>query len=185
LTPDPELLAQVAAGGGEAFGVFVVRHRDAVWRFARSLTRDAGAAEDALQETFLAAWRSAASFRGGTSALGWLLSIARHAVYRQHRTRTGEPDRLESLAELGEAAGWGAELSPDPLDAILQQDEVRRALAGLEVADRELLLLRDIEGLSNEECAGLLGLGMGALKSRLHRARLRFAARLRGERHGR
>ncbi len=180
---DSDLLVQSASGNAQAFEAFVLRHRQGVWRFARSLTRDAAAAEDALQETFLAAWRSAASFRGGGPALGWLLAIARHAVYRQHRIRAGAPERLESLAELGEAAGWGAE--PDPLDALLTQDEVRQALALLTVEDRELLLLREVEGLSNEACAGLLGLGLPALKSRLHRARLRFVSHFPGGHHGR
>ena len=182
LTGDSQLLQQAASGDANAFEVFVVRHREAVWRFTRSLERDPGTAEDALQETFLAAWKSAPSFRGEGSALGWLLSITRHAVYRQYRGKAGEPDRVESLAELGEAAGWGAE--EDPLDALVVKDEVDRALACLAVEDRELLILREVEGLTNEECAGLLGLGLPALKSRLHRARLRFVAYLRGECHG-
>lgn len=160
----------------------MVHHREAVWRFVRTLTRDEAAAEDALQETFLAAWRGAATFRGDGSALGWLLAIARHAVYRQHRVRAGEPERLDSLEALGEAAGWGAD--PDPLDTLVVQDEVRRALAHLVLEDRELLLLRDGEGLTNEACASLLELGLPALKSRLHRARLRFVSHLRGGRHG-
>ncbi len=182
LTWDSQLLLQAASGDANAFEAFVIRHRAAVWRFTRSLTHDSSSAEDALQETFLSAWRHAASFRGEGPALGWLLSIARHAVYRQFRDRAGEPERMESLAELGEAAGWGAD--PDPLDAILIKDEVDRALAHLPVEDRELLLLREVEGLSNEDCALLLNLGLPALKSRLHRARLRFVAHLRGERHG-
>ncbi len=180
---DPDLLIQTASGDSQAFEAFVIRHREAVWRFARSLTRDVAAAEDALQEAFLSAWRSAASFRGDGTALGWLLSITRHAVYRQHRVRAGEPERMESLAELGEAAGWGAD--PDPLEALVAQDEVRRALVRMAVEDRELLLLREVEGLSNEACACLLGVGLPALKSRLHRARLRFVSNFRGERHDR
>jgi len=182
LIQDPECLSQAALGDAKAFEAFVVRHREAVWRFVRSLTRDVSLAEDVLQETFLSAWRNAASFRGEDSALGWLLSIARNAVYRQHRGRAGEPEQIESLAELGEAAGWGSD--PDPLGALVVKDEVDRALARLRVEDREILLLRDLEGLTNEECARLLGLGLPALKSRLHRARLRFVAQLRGEHHG-
>ena len=182
LTGDPELLYQAATGDPRAFEAFVLRHREAVWRFARSLTRNPAMAEDALQEAFLAAWRGAASFRGEGSALSWLLSITRNAVYRQHRGRAGEPDQMESLAELGEAAGWGAEA--DPFNALVLKDEVDKALARLPLEDRELLLLREIEGLTNEDCASLLGLGLPALKSRLHRARLRFVAHLRGERRG-
>jgi RNA polymerase sigma-70 factor (ECF subfamily) len=182
LTGDPDLLARAARGDASAFEAFVLRHREAVWRLVRSLTRDLAAAEDALQETFLSAWRNAATFRGDSSALGWLWSIARNAVYRQHRTRVGAPERMESLAELGEAAGWGAET--DILDALLVKDEVNRALACLSLEERELLMLREVEGLSNEECASLLGVGLPALKSRLHRARLRFVAHLRGGHRG-
>ena len=105
MTGDAELLAQAATGDARAFDVFVLRHRQAVWRFVRSLTRDAATAEDALQEAFLSAWMGAAAFRSEGSALGWLLSIARRAVYRQHRGRAGEPESIESLADLGEAAG--------------------------------------------------------------------------------
>jgi len=179
---DPGLLAQAAAGDTRAFDAFVLRHQDAVWRFVRSLTRDPAAAEDALQETFLSAWRDASGFQGAPSALGWLFTIARHAVYRQFRGRTGEPARFESLADLGEAAGWGAE--PHPLDTLAAQDEVGRALARLTLEDREVLVLRELEGFTLEECAAQLDLGLPALKSRLHRARLRFIAHVRGEHHG-
>ena len=184
MTEDRSLLQRAAGGDAGAFEAFVEVHRQPVWRFVRSLTQDAAAAEDALQEAFLAAWRNAGTFRGEGSALGWLLTLARHALYRQFRQRAGAPERLESLeslAELGEAAGWGAE---DPEEAFLTQDEVRRALAKLSLEDRELLLLRDVEGLGNEACASILSLGLPALKSRLHRARLRFVAHLRGEHHG-
>jgi len=182
LTTDRNLLAQAAAGDAKAFEAFVVRHSKTVWSFTRSLTRNPATAEDALQETFLSAWKDAAGFHGDGSALGWLLAIARHAVYRQHRGRAGEPERMESLAELGEAAGWGAQ--EDPLAALVAQDEVARAMAALTLEDREILILKEIDGLSIEECGTLLGLGRPAVKSRLHRARLRFIAHLRGERHG-
>ena len=182
LITDQELLIQAASGNAKAFELFVVRHREVVWRFVRSLTREAASAEDALQDTFLSAWRDATRFEGNQSALGWLLTIARHAVYRQHRGRAGEPKRMESLSELGEAAGWGSE--SDPFDTFVIQDEVGKALARLSLEDREVLVLRESEGFSLEECAALLGLGLPALKSRLHRARLRFIAHLRGERHG-
>ena len=178
---DPALLARAVAGEEAAFNAFVARHREAVWRFVRSLTRDEGAAEDALQETFLAAWRNANSYRGEGPALGWLLAIARNAVYRQFRGRAGEPSHLESLSELGEAAGWG---SSEPLTSFLVRDEVERALTRLSVEEREILVLRDREGLPSETCATLLNLSVPAVKSRLHRARLRFIAAYRGGVHG-
>ncbi len=183
---DARLLAQAAAGEAGAFEVWVRRHRDSVWRFVRSLTRDPAEAEDALQEAFLAAWRGAGAFRGEGSALGWLLTLARHAVYRQHRLRAGEPPQLESLDSLetlGLAAGWGDGAGASTLDTLADRQEVARALATLTPAAREVLLLRDVEGLSLEACATALACTLPALKSRLHRARLQFAAGLRRGRH--
>ena len=182
LTGDSELLALAASGDAAAFELFVIRHRNSVWGFARSLTRDVTKAEDAMQETFLSAWKGASSFRGEGSAVGWLLSIARNAVYRQHRSKEGAPDQIESMTELGRMAGWGAE--PDPMEAFVVKDEVERAMASLPMEDQEILLLREVEGLSNEDCARALQISLPAVKSRLHRARLRFAGYLRGVRHG-
>ena len=172
-------MREAAGGDRVAFERLVERHQAAVYRFVRTLAAERGPAEDALQETFLAAWRSAAGFRGG-SLRSWLLAIARHALYRQHRRRAGEPERHESLESLGERAGWGA--PPDPAALALRRERRERlqaALASLAAADREILLLRDAEGLSGEDTAAALGLGLAAMKSRLHRARLRFAAELR------
>jgi RNA polymerase sigma factor (sigma-70 family) len=71
-----------------------------VLRYLQALTDDDERAEDVLQETFIAAWRSAALFRGGASARGWLLTIARHALRRQFRRHAGEPRQLEPLESL-------------------------------------------------------------------------------------
>lgn len=175
---DAALLAASAAGDAAAFTRFVERHQRAALGYLRLLAADPAAIEDALQEAFLAAWRSAGEFRGGDSARSWLLAIARHALFRQYRRRVGEPEEIVSLDDLGRAAGWGEPCSPDPTAAHADRSAVRRALAALSAADREILLLRDVEGLSGEECAELLALALPAMKSRLHRARLRFAAQL-------
>lgn len=186
-TADADLLAAAAVGDEEAFAHLVERHGGAVLRYAESLVGSGvGAAEDVLQETFLAAWSAAARFRGEAGARGWLLAITRQKAMRHFRRRAGEPDHLTSLAELGEAAGWAVE--EDPADRALRRLDLQAALAALAVEDREILLLRDVEGLSGEEVAALLGLGLAAMKSRLHRARLRLMAamtpRLKGGTHG-
>lgn len=178
---DAALMRQAAAGDAGAFSEIVGRHESAVFRFARALAGNEGAAEDALQETFLAAWRGAGSFRGESSVRSWLLTIARNAVHRQHRRRVDEPQQMESLSALGAAAGWGTD-DEDPERIALRQESrelLLRAFARLTAADREILALRDGEQLSGEETAAALGLSVAAMKGRLHRARLRLAAGVR------
>jgi RNA polymerase sigma-70 factor (ECF subfamily) len=175
---DPQLLQLSAAGDAAAFARFVDRHQGVVYRRARAACASAADAEDVLQETFLAAWRGAAGFRGTTDgdARGWLLTIARHAC---HRMSTRSSARISaaasdvSLESLALRAGWGA--VPDEQDDD-RATRVRAAFATLAHEDREILALRDIEETSGEEAARMLGLTLAAMKSRLHRARLRLAA---------
>jgi RNA polymerase sigma-70 factor (ECF subfamily) len=177
------LIREAAAGNTASFERLMERHQASVHRFVRTLTTDAGAAEDALQETFVAAWRGAARFRGEAPVRSWLFTIARHAVRRQFRRPAGAPSagEMAPLDDLAVQAGWGC---TDPESSAMRrerEDVVRRALDSLEPDDRRVLVLRDLEGLSGVETAAVLGLTVAALKSRLHRARLRFAARLRRE----
>ena len=178
-TSDGELLRRSAAGERTAFDAFVARHQGAALRFCRALARGrpgaGGDAEDALQEAFVAAWRHAGDFRGDGSARSWLLTIARRQVARSGRRPAPEPvGDAESLERLGVAAGWGrAEAAAASAETRLG---VRQAFERLAPTDRAVLVLRDLEGLSAGEAAAVLGIGERALKSRLHRARLRLAA---------
>jgi RNA polymerase sigma-70 factor (ECF subfamily) len=180
---DLTLLRRAAVGDDGAFDQLMLRHHSSVHRFIRTLTTDDGAAEDALQETFVAAWRGTGAFRGDASVRSWLFTIARHAVHRQFRRPAGAPppDEVASLDDLGVQAGWG---SSDPEAAAIRsqrRETVARALESLDPEDRRVLVLRDVEQLTGEETAAVLGVTLPAMKSRLHRARLRFAARLREE----
>jgi RNA polymerase sigma-70 factor (ECF subfamily) len=181
---DVALLTRTGSGDREAFDRLVDRHQAAVFRFIRTLGPDPASSEDILQETFLAAWRGAGTFRAQSSVRTWLFTIARNTAARQYRRRAGEPVRrdLATLDDLGAAAGWGAD--PDPEAMAMRQEEraaVARALEALDPEDRRVLVLRDLEELTGEEAADVLEVTLAALKSRLHRARLRFAAHLRRE----
>ena len=176
---DEELLKRTAAGDREAFDVIVTRHQAAVFRFARAATGGPAAAEDVLQETFLSAWRAAGAFQGRSAVRTWLLSITRNQAWHQ-RERAGRlPVDDVPLPELGEAAGWGSESPEDGVLRSERRDRLAGALAALAPEEREVLVLRDLEELTGEETAAALGIGLAAMKSRLHRARLRLAAELR------
>lgn len=177
MAADAQTLHRARSGDRAAGDSFVRAHLDAVWRYARFVTRDEATAEDVVQETFLAALRGDTPLQSD-SARGWLLTIARNASMRATRRRAGEPARFEPLDELGAAAGWGA----DPEAAVAaaeQRERLEAALGRLSEEDREVVLLRDVEGLDGPVVAELLGLEVGAMKSRLHRARLRLMAELR------
>jgi len=159
-------------------GEIVTRHQDAVYRYLCSLTSQTHQAEDAMQQAFLDAMRGAGTFTGAGSVRGWLLTLARNALFRGVRRRAGEPSAFVPLSELGVAAGWGA----DP-DAVLQRAmdrrTLRRAVEQLSPASREVIVLRDLEGFSGRETADILAISLAAQKSRLHRARLELVAGLR------
>ncbi|MBK6694352.1 MAG: sigma-70 family RNA polymerase sigma factor [Myxococcales bacterium] len=167
-------MALAAAGDREAFGVVVRRHGPAVLRVAAHVTGSQAAAADVFQETFLAAFRAAGSYRGA-GLRAWLFTIARNAAYRSRRAQ-GREEQDASLMELGASAGWG-DVSPEiAFERSERLDRVRRAFAMLSTEDREILALRDVEGLSGEDAATVTGLSLQAMKSRLHRARLRLGA---------
>lgn len=127
----------------------------------------------------MAIWRNAGSFRGTASARAWVLTIARNQVHRRFRRSSERPDGL-SLTELGANAGWGAEehVAFEEFDS---RDIVSVMLSRLSHEDREVVLLRDIEILDNHQVAELLGISVAAVKSRVHRARLRLMAAIRDE----
>jgi RNA polymerase sigma-70 factor (ECF subfamily) len=178
-------MQRVADGDRAAFRAVVSAHEAAVRRVASARVSHGALVDEVVQEAFLAAWRGAGSFRGDSSLRGWLCGLTRHQAARTWRRRAGEPVAAASvddtpLLALGLAAGWG----DDPERAVAGQLTarcVRRALTRLSEADREVITLRDLEGLSGPEAADEVGVPLAALKTRLHRARLRLMAALREE----
>jgi RNA polymerase sigma-70 factor (ECF subfamily) len=184
--PDPEagrvtdeaLLARAAGGDRAAFDDLVVRQAPRVLRLIRLHVGRQQDAEDVLQQTFLAAWRGAAAFRGASSVRTWLFTIARHTAWRRRDDVRRHDAAAVPLDELGVRAGWGSE-DPETLALAAERREVlREAFEVLDPLDREVLTLRDLEEQSGEETAALLGLSLAAMKSRLHRARMTLAARV-------
>ncbi len=178
---DRELLERSARGDRAAFGEFVEQHSANVHRYLRWLVDDPNDVEDLLQKTFVDAWRAAAQARADGGARTWLLAIARRNAGKWLARRGATREREQSLEELGELAGFGdAQHTPEQMArAAEERSLVEQALAALAPPEREILVLRELEGVEGAAAAELLGLSLAAQKSRLHRARLRLAAELR------
>jgi len=174
---DEALVRRAAAGDRAAFERLASRHAAALYRFTVRVCGGEREAEDALQDGLLAAWRGAATFRGDSAARTWLYQVVVNACRRRHRRRAGEPAATDG--EEAAAAVAIDESGPEERVAARQAGRaLEAALAELGAEAREVLLLRDVEGLSGEETAAALGLGLAAMKSRLHRARLDLKARV-------
>lgn len=183
---DEQLIARIKEHDRGAMDVLVGRYAGPLFRYARGIAGgDATLAEDALQETFVAVWRHAGSFRGtgSSGARAWLYTITRNAVRHEGKKRgkvQESPDEPTNGEVSLEAAGFGS-TSTSFEQAIESKERVHKALAGLLDHEREVVLLVDVSGLSVEEAAGALELSLAATKSRLHRARLRLMALLSSE----
>ncbi|MFO0598271.1 MAG: RNA polymerase sigma factor [Myxococcaceae bacterium] len=172
-----ELMQRVARRDAAAFEQLVARHQGPLYRFALRMCLDPARAEDTVQEALLSAWREAGAFLGHSTLRTWLFSILLNACRHSKRTRVGQPDHTEPLetAEDEPSAAPTPEVSVATLE---QHRALDAALGELEPSERQVVLLRDVEGLSGEDVAGLLGLTLPAMKSRLHRARAELKTRL-------
>jgi len=160
------------------FEALVLPHLDSAFNLARWLTRDDQEAEEIVQEAFVRALRFFAGYRGG-DVRAWLLTIVRNTCYdRMRRDRPGE-----LTTEFDEEVHGVDPEMPGPEAALLIAEDARvvsQALEEIPLEFREVLVLREIEGLSYKEIAGITGLPIGTVMSRLARARRRMQQRLVG-----
>jgi len=142
---------------------------DAAYNLARYLLRDVHEAEDAVQEAFLRAVRHFDGFRGGDGR-AWLLSIVRNTCFTQLRRRRSAGEAIEFAEEMHSTEPEGSGPVAD-LERTVAAEQVREGLARLAVEFREVLVLRELEGLSYKEIAQVAGVPIGTVMSRLARAR--------------
>jgi RNA polymerase sigma-70 factor (ECF subfamily) len=127
------------------------------------------------QESLISMARSLRDFRGDASVSSWLYTIARRFCIKKRRRSKFAPTREDSLDASATAAERLADPAPSPEQAASNQElatALTRAIDALDPAQREVLMLRDVEGLSAPEVAKVLGISVDAIKSRLHRARV-------------
>jgi len=175
-TAERALLDAARSGDRDALDALVTRYEPHVYRFGLTMCRDVEDARDVLQDTFLAMVRSLKTFRAESSLSTWLYAVAHHACIKRRRRRASAPRQVASLEALDDD-DLGRLASPGPNPEVAAVSHERRAaleaaIRSLEPAQRVVLLLRDVEGLSAPAAAEVLGLSVAAVKSRLHRARV-------------
>jgi RNA polymerase sigma factor (sigma-70 family) len=150
----------------------VLPHLDAAYNLARWLTRNDHDAEDVVQEAYLRAFKFFGSFQG-SNGRAWLLTVVRNTGYtwlRQHRAQ-------ELARSFDEELHSGDDDTLNPERLFLQSADrqlLRQALEDLSVEYREVVVLRELEGMSYKQIAGIIGIPMGTVMSRLARARQRL-----------
>ena len=178
---EAQIVRRVLEGDVNAFEDLVTEHEKGVYAIAQRMTGNAEDAADMAQETFIKAYNSLSSFRGDSKFSVWLYRIATNVCLDFLRSRSRKPTVSLSVEDDdGEETQMDiADDSQSPellLERGLTRDAVRRGLKSLSPEYRQILLLREIQGLSYEEIAEALVLEVGTVKSRIFRARKRLCA---------
>lgn len=171
---DLQLVKAVALGDRQALSDLYLRYSRPLLHYLTHFTSDRGVAEELLQDTLVAVWKSAYSYRGEASVQAWLFGIARRRACK--RLRRVEPPLAEATELLDLPA---PDLEPETaLLASVARDEIIAALGRLVPIHREVLLLTFVHGLAYAETADILGVPVGTIKSRLSNARRSLRALL-------
>jgi RNA polymerase sigma-70 factor (ECF subfamily) len=167
-------------GESRSFEEVVLPHLDAAYNLARWLVRNGPDADDVVQDAYLRAFQYFGTFRGG-SGRAWLLTIVRSAYFRHLQKNRAQ----QFAAVFDEEVHRGTQEGPNPETLLLQSDEstvLEQAMRSLPVRFREVLVLRELEGLSYREISDVVGIPMGTVMSSLFRAREALSTLLKG--HG-
>lgn len=178
-----QLAKRVRAGDRSAFRTLVERTHVVAYRLALRIVGDRAETEDALQEAYLRAWNGREGLRDPAAARAWVYSIVRHVAQNRVRGRSrrearevhGDPEQLRRLAEF-----LGSEdTSPEQRAVASQMGEVvMEVILTLKDKHRVVLLLRAVDGMSYDELSETLGVPVGTVESRLHRARQELGKKL-------
>jgi RNA polymerase sigma-70 factor (ECF subfamily) len=188
---DVELLSRLRNGDEEAFVMLVGRYQQRMLRLARSFVPSQAVAEEAVQDTWLGVVRGIERFEGRSSFKTWLFQIlvnrARSAGSREHPNAPIESLHAVDPARFDAQGQWADPLEPwpeesdDRLEAATWLPILKSALDDLPSRQRQVVMLRDVEGLSNDEVCGVLGISGGNQRLLLHRGRTRLREILEAE----
>ncbi len=179
VSDDAVLVDELKAGSEEAFAYLLAIYQNPLFNLVSHMVADQGEAADVLQNVFLKILRGIRQFNGHSSLKTWIYHIAVHEASNHRRSWRRrlfhEPFSMDDEAlHLRIQSAFSANERETPYSAYEQaecQAEVKRALADLTEPYRAVVVLREIEGLSYEEIAEVLGIAEGTVKSRLRRGR--------------
>lgn len=178
---DDELVSLARDGNRAAFSLLVTRYQDRIINMVAQRVPDREAAYDLAQEVFIKAYRGLKGFQSKSGFYTWLYRIAINTTlsFRRKMLRRGSMLSLDRPSRDEDAGRQEvADAGRGPSEEATRAEEVeavRRAIAALEDDFNEVVVLRDIQGLSYEEIAQVLQCPVGSIKSRLHRARKKLA----------
>jgi RNA polymerase sigma-70 factor (ECF subfamily) len=165
---DLPFVSRCRKGDTEAFEILVERHQKKMLNIAYRMLGDYEEACEVVQEAFLSAYKSIGKFRGEARFSTWLYRIVvNHA--RNHQRQMGARARQEVFCE--DDPGEQVSVSLESIEKREVQEKVQECIGGLDAEQREVLVLRDIQGFSYDEIGGILKIPEGTVKSRLFRAR--------------
>lgn len=172
---DRELLLRIAEGDRAAFEELYRRYVRPMFGLALRRLGDRGSAEDAVQETFAAVWRSAGSYRPERGpAAPWLYAVARNAIIDRLRARSETPGEIPDRPSSDEGP-------PERAESAYVSWRVHRALHELPEPEREVIELAYWSGFSQSEVAAFLDVPLGTVKTRTRSGLARLAGLLEGE----
>jgi len=188
---DRELVERAQQGDPGAFAMLVERHQRQLYRLALRMTGSEADAQEVLQEAFLNAFKKLPEFRGEAQFSSWLYRIAANSALMRLRRKRRAPDNLadqplelsgprfsaEGYLEPTSSSDWSQRADEKMMSGELGT-AINQAVQDLPDDYRTVFLLKDVDGLSNEEIAHALELTVPAVKSRLHRARLALREKL-------
>ena len=174
---EQEIVLRAKGGDQDAFAELVTAHQDRIYTLCLRMTGNREDAQDAAQEAFLNAWRALPSFKGESSFSTWVYRLTSNACidHLRRRKRRRDLEAASLTGEDGESDWEPADHQSDPAlqtERRMAKEAVEEGLRSLPDHQREILVMRELSGLSYQEIGAALDLDLGTVKSRIARARL-------------
>lgn len=168
---DSDIVAAYRSGEHEAFNELVSRYMSRIYSFAYRLSHDTALAEDATAETFIKAWKKLDTFDTDKSFAAWLFAIARNNVFDgMRKKRDVNFSHFSEDNDLAESIADDRDSAEIEFDREISKTVLEESLAQLSLIRRSVVVLHDIDGMTFEEIAVVLGMPMNTAKSHYRRA---------------